>query len=154
MEQILDLPSTSQRNMVYAGFWIRLAAVLIDGFVLGIANMIILGALGVGLFNPDPNAFDFSLFFVAYGITIALNIAYYVFMESSVKQGTLGKMAVGIKVGKENGEKITALNALGRHFAKFLSYIIFLIGFIMAAFDSKKQALHDKLASTYVFYGN
>jgi uncharacterized RDD family membrane protein YckC len=73
-------------------------------------------------------------------------------MESSASQGTLGKMAVGIRVGDHEGEQITWPNALGRFFAKFLSSMIFYIGFMMAGWDNKKQGLHDKLADTYVFY--
>ena len=73
-------------------------------------------------------------------------------MESSSRQATLGKMGVGIKVGNANGQRITFVNALGRYLGKILSTLTLLIGFMMAGWDSKKQALHDKLASTYVFY--
>ena len=61
-------------------------------------------------------------------------------------------MAVGIKVGNENGERISAGNAAGRFFGKILSGLILYIGYMMAGWDKKKQALHDKLAGTYVFY--
>lgn len=73
-------------------------------------------------------------------------------MESSVGQGTIGKMIVGIKVGDADGNQISFGNALGRYFAKILSFLILCIGFMMAGWDEKKQALHDKLADTYVFY--
>src|SRR5690349_7428210 len=104
MEQILDLP-TSQRTLQYAGFWIRFVAVIIDGIALGVVNMIIFGLVGVELFNPDPAAFNFTAFFTAYALLVVLNLAYCVLMESSAKQATLGKMAVGIKVGDENGQR-------------------------------------------------
>ena len=61
-------------------------------------------------------------------------------------------MGVGIKVGNSRGEKISFVNALGGYFAKILSAITLMIGFMMAGWDSKKQALHDKLAGTYVFH--
>jgi uncharacterized RDD family membrane protein YckC len=71
-------------------------------------------------------------------------------MESSERQATFGKIALGIKVTDLNGDRISFAKASGRHFAKIISAIILLIGYIMAAFDSKKQALHDKMAGTLV----
>jgi uncharacterized RDD family membrane protein YckC len=94
-----------------------------------------------------------AMFVVYYLISVCIGIAYFALMESSAKQATLGKMAVGIKVGDEQGQRISGLNAVGRWFAKIISYLILFIGFIMAAFDSRKQALHDKIASTVVYYG-
>ncbi len=61
-------------------------------------------------------------------------------------------MAVGMKVIDEHGQRISFGRATGRYFAKILSTLILFIGFIMAGFDSKKQALHDKLATTFVVY--
>jgi uncharacterized RDD family membrane protein YckC len=71
-------------------------------------------------------------------------------MESSARQATLGKMAVGIKVTDEAGARISFGRAVGRYFGKFVSTIILLIGFLMVAFTEKKQGLHDKLAGTLV----
>ena len=85
-------------------------------------------------------------------ITSGLGIVYVVGMESSSRQATLGKMAVGIKVGNAEGEQLSFANALGRYFAKIVSAIILYIGFMMVGWDKKKQGLHDKIASTYVFY--
>jgi uncharacterized RDD family membrane protein YckC len=72
-------------------------------------------------------------------------------MESSENQGTLGKMAMGIKVGDQAGNRISFGNALGRYFGKILSTLLLFVGYLMAAWDSKGQALHDKLADTYVY---
>jgi uncharacterized RDD family membrane protein YckC len=74
-------------------------------------------------------------------------------MESSSRQATLGKMAVGIKVGNEQGQRISPANALGRVASKILSGLILYIGYIMVGFDARKQGLHDKIASTVVYYG-
>jgi len=87
-----------------------------------------------------------------YGVVIIVDMLYDIIMSSSATQGTLGKMAVGIKVGDVKGERISFGNALGRSLAKILSSVILLIGYIMVGFDSKKQGLHDKLANTYVYY--
>ena len=151
MEQILDLPSSGQRTLNYAGFWIRFAAYLIDAVVLYAVMFVLMIPFGVESFT-DPTAFDMSSMALFYVLIIVAWIAYFVGMESSAKQGTLGKMAVGIKVGNENGERISVGTAAGRLFSKILSGLILYIGYMMAGWDKKKQALHDKIAGTYVFY--
>ena len=75
---------------------------------------------------------------------------YYTLMESSRFQGTLGKMAVQIKVTDLDGNRISFGQATGRHFGKFLSAILLGIGFIMVAFTEKKQGLHDVMAGCLV----
>jgi uncharacterized RDD family membrane protein YckC len=150
MEQILDLPSSGQRTLNYAGFWIRVAAYLIDGVVLYAVMFILMIPFGISL--TDPSTFDTSSMAILYVLIFVLWIGYFIGMESSSKQATLGKMAVGIKVGKENGERISVGTAAARFFSKILSGLILYIGYMMAGWDKKKQALHDKIAGTYVFY--
>jgi uncharacterized RDD family membrane protein YckC len=71
-------------------------------------------------------------------------------MESSSKQATLGKMALALKVTDLQGRRISFARATGRHFAKIISGMILLIGYIMAGFTERKQALHDMIAGTLV----
>ena len=75
---------------------------------------------------------------------------YYAIMESSERQATLGKMAVQIKVVDRRGGRISFARATGRHFAKLLSGLILFFGYLMAGFTSRKQALHDMVASCLV----
>lgn len=146
-EQILDAPADVDRKLQYAGFWIRVGAYLIDAIILWLANFVVsMVFLGGGTAMATAASIPLII------VMSLIGIAYFVIMESSSRQGTVGKMAVGIKVGKENGERISVVNALGRYFAKILSTLILFIGFIMVGFDSKKQGLHDKLAKTYVFH--
>jgi len=70
-------------------------------------------------------------------------------MESSPQQGTLGKMALRLKVVDLQGNRISFARASARHFAKLIS-LIFFIGYIMAGFTERKQALHDMIAETRV----
>ena len=163
MEQVLDSPAQAPHVAKYAGFWIRVAAYIIDYIVVTIGYYVIGGILAVfGLgfldfkemsstdFEPGPG---FIMGMMLFGlIMMACIVLYYCIMESSEKQATLGKMAVGIKVGKPNGERISFANAIGRYFAKILSTMILLIGYIMIGFDDRKQGLHDKLANTIVYY--
>lgn len=146
MEQILDLPvSSEERTLNHAGFWVRVGATLIDGILLGVVNVIISAIFMAGLGMVEAIV-------VYYILAIFGNILYFTLMESSANQATLGKMAVGIKVGKENGERLSFGHALGRHLGKIVSALILYIGFMMAGWDAKKQALHDKMAGTYVYF--
>jgi len=81
---------------------------------------------------------------------IILGWVYFAIMESSSTQGTLGKMALGIKVTDLEGSRVGFGKATGRHFGKIISALILLIGFIMVAFTQKKQGLHDMMAGCLV----
>jgi len=72
-------------------------------------------------------------------------------MESSSKQATLGNMALAVKVTDLHGRRISFAPATGQHFAKILSGMILLIGYIMAGFTERKQALHDMIAGRWSF---
>ena len=76
---------------------------------------------------------------------------YYASMESSTHQATLGKMALGLYVTDLNRQRLSFGRASGRFFAKLVSGLIpFAIGYIMAGFTARKQALHDMIASCLV----
>ena len=124
----------------YAGFWRRFVAVLIDGLIVSI----VLIPLALVFNDPDQQRTIYS------PISTVVNWLYFALMESSARQATLGKMALGIVVTDLEGNRIGFGRATGRYFAKILSALILLIGFIMAAFTAKKQALHDMIASTLV----
>ncbi|MEX2551619.1 MAG: RDD family protein [Actinomycetota bacterium] len=132
----------------YAGFWTRLGALIIDAILLGVAGGVLGFIIGlfVGTSGADP---DVGTTFAAL-VGIAVGIAYYVGMESSARQATVGKLALGIKVTDMQGNRITPGKAAVRYFSKILSGIILLIGYIMAAFTARKQALHDIIAGTLV----
>ena len=145
----------------YAGFWIRFVAYLIDSIVLGIVltPLFFLFYAPTAMMSsmqdePDP-ALVFSYLsglmgFIAFEMIIYA--LYFAGMHSSKYQATLGKMAIGVIVTDKDGNRISMAKGIGRFFAKILSGLIMYIGFIMAGFDSRKQALHDKIADTYVIY--
>ncbi len=149
----------------YAGFWVRLAAFLIDGVILGIPFFMVaiglifrLGRLGLlarrGRFGPPDAAFMgpviLGLFF-AFAIFIVVRWLYFAGMESSARQATFGKAAMSLRVTDLKGQPLTFGRATGRFFAKIVSGLIPLaIGYVMAGFTEKKQALHDMIASTLV----
>lgn len=119
----------------YAGFWKRFVAYLIDAIILGIV---------AALLN--------SMMDEAVAGTIGAIIGWFYFagLESSERQATLGKSVMGIVVTDLDGNRISFLRATGRYLAKILSALILMIGYIMAAFTARKQALHDMIASTLV----
>jgi uncharacterized RDD family membrane protein YckC len=119
---------------VYAGFWARFVAMIIDFLIIAVASGIVSATtLGAGFF-----------------ISLLAPWLYEAFMLSSEWQATVGKRAMSIAVTGGDGERITFARATGRHFAKWISAFLLGIGFIMAAFTEKKQALHDMIAETLV----
>jgi len=83
-------------------------------------------------------------------VSVLLSWCYEAYFLSSSRQATPGKMALGLRVTDLNGQRISFDQATGRHFAKYLSRVILLIGYIMAAFTERKQALHDMIGGTLV----
>lgn len=145
-------------EVVQAGFWKRVAAYLIDAFLVGIvANVIqfvvMLGFFGITGFGKQP---DFStaagivMLLLLYLLPMAIAALYYGLFHASTKQATLGKMAVGIKVVRTDGSRITVSRGVGRYFGFMLSSLTLGIGLLMAAFTERKQALHDMLCDTLV----
>jgi uncharacterized RDD family membrane protein YckC len=135
--------------MSYAGFWRRVAATLIDWLVLAAAGFAIGFIVGVvaAIAGRDSLGAWESLLNV---VLVVASYLYFAVMESSELQGTVGKVAIGIKVTDLQGNRISFGRALGRTVAKILSSLILGIGYIMAAFTKRKQALHDMIAGTLV----
>ena len=131
----------------YAGFWRRFAAWILDGLLLSIVTLPF--TLQVG----GDAAAEAARTSIAGTISTVVGWLYYALMESSAKQATVGKMALGIIVTDLEGRRIGFGRATGRYFAKILSALILGIGFLMAAFTERKQGLHDMVASTLVVKG-
>lgn len=123
-------------NREYAGFWRRFVAYFIDALMIS--------AIAGGLATVIGNTTSSSL------ASFVLSALYYVVMETSDYQGTLGKIALGIKVVDLDGNKLDYTKAIVRYLSKILSALILCIGYIMAAFTEKKQGLHDLIAGTLV----
>jgi uncharacterized RDD family membrane protein YckC len=121
----------------HPGFIRRAAAHILDGIVIYFISFI--GAvLLVALGMMDENIISLLGIFTAW--------LYYAFMESSSKQATLGKMALGFIVTDMSGQRISFLRASVRYFSMILSTLILFIGFLMCIFTRHKQCLHDMIA--------
>jgi uncharacterized RDD family membrane protein YckC len=141
------------KEYIYAGFWVRVAALLVDGLIIGLLNSVILfSALGATYYVADYQTFQ-SEHAILLVTILFVKLAYFTFFTSSVWQATPGKKIVGIKVMNTDGTRISFLKSLGRcTIGYMLSSIIFFVGYIMVAFTPKRTALHDKVFSTYVVY--
>jgi uncharacterized RDD family membrane protein YckC len=153
----------------YAGFWLRFLAFLIDNAVMGIGLVLILIPLifltGLGGFigeiHPDEDMNDvgifmlFGLLFLAATVSLLWTWLYHALMESSAWQATLGKKVLGLVVTDMAGRRVSFGRATGRHFAKIITNMVpAFIGYIMAGFTERKQALHDMIAGCQVLRRN
>ena len=132
----------------YAGFWIRALARLIDAVV----GWIFYAAIGLLFFR----SFLFSsrvvfgpVFGVMYLLQILFAASYEIFLTARYG-GTLGKLALKLQVITARGERLSLGLSAGRYFAQILSAFTLTIGYIMAAFDPEKRALHDRICNTRV----
>jgi uncharacterized RDD family membrane protein YckC len=162
----------------YGGFWIRFVAYFVDSLIIGVPMLVIIliavfafGAFG-GLSalknlpaNPDPDQIQQQIMPMvgaligAYALVIAASIVIgwlsFALMESSARQATFGKAMLSLKVTDANGNRLSFGHASGRFFSKIITGLVpFFIGYIMAGFTAKKQALHDFIASTLVIKTN
>ena len=159
--------STASGTVIYAGFWLRFVAYLIDNLLMsvGLCLIFIPLALATGLIahiqtiatsrggEPDPGAIMgiMTLILTFAAISILLSWLYHAYFESCDWQATPGKRVLSIYVTDLNGQRISFMHATGRFFAKIVSGLIPLgIGYILAGFTQRKQALHDMIASTLV----
>jgi len=135
----------------YADFGKRFGAAIIDGTLVIIAAWLLWTLLVwiTGERSSNPTT-QLDIFAIGVIVILILIFSYFTIMESSSKQATLGKMAAAIIVTDREGRKISFLTATGRYFAKYISMILLLIGYIMIAFTEKKQGLYDIIAETLV----
>lgn len=140
----------------YAGFWKRFAAYLIDETILSFVGIMLLlvvaGTVGIPMgltgYHDDVIGPFIAIYFVL--IDTVLNWLYYTILESSARQATPGKMALGIVVTDMEGRRVSFGRANARFWSKILSGLFFSIGYVIAGFTERKQALHDLIAATLV----
>lgn len=150
---------------LYAGFWLRFVAYLVDGFILAVpviilAALVFVAAGGVQIMHgihpgedPSPQLIAFFIFVIGGVVLVAFagKWLYYAYFESSSWQGTPGKKILNLIVTDLNGNPVTFGRASGRFFSRIITGLIPMgIGYILAGFTEKKQALHDMIASCLV----
>lgn len=130
-------------HVAYATFGQRFLSGLLDMIIVSIVAGVVLGWEVLVWSSADLSWKD--------GVAVLFYWTYYAGMQSSSWQATLGMRALDLRVlRQEDNEPISFARATGRHFASYVSTIILMIGYVMIAFTERRQALHDKLASTVV----
>ncbi|MED1204262.1 RDD family protein [Heyndrickxia acidicola] len=155
-----------QEEWKYGGFWRRFLAYVLDTFIISIPlGIIYLLYCSMIIINSRKNAPQESSVFaiitngevnmltntsyVLLLIGFVISVIYFTVLHASKLQATVGKLAFGLIVVDESGNRITLGRSLGRYFAAILSTILY-IGYIIAVFTKRKQAFHDIIARTYV----
>jgi uncharacterized RDD family membrane protein YckC len=141
-----------KKSIKYGGFWIRVAAIIIDYIVHLIPNMLFAflqrELTQAATAEIDQMTQEFSIFLNS----VIVDWIYFAALQSSGWQATIGKKVVGLKVVDENGRRISFGRATGRYFASMISAVIFCIGYMMVGWTSRKRGLHDSMAGTFVIY--
>jgi uncharacterized RDD family membrane protein YckC len=157
-------------HLVFAGFWIRVAAHLIDNLIVSIPFVVIWFALvmmivGASVFAPllqlHSAQADPALVASFVGTIIVLYLTlilgrlivvwlYHAILESGPHQSTWGKRILGLKVTSMTGQRISFGHATGRYFSSIITNMTMGIGYLMVAFTDQKQTLHDLIAGTLV----
>ncbi len=135
-----------------AGFWIRLVAMMIDAFIVFMLQFLLGSLIAVAGFVTGAGSESIvgNMVILVQLFSYTLSFAYYIFFTGYCGQ-TPGKMALRIKVIRCDGSQISYGRAAFREIpAKFISGILFGIGYLMVAFDEQKQGLHDRMVDTYV----
>ncbi|MFE7060782.1 RDD family protein [Sutcliffiella sp. NPDC057660] len=144
---------------MHAGFWKRFLAYMIDYmvlfggyflfFIIWAGFELLLNSIGV-----EQSTKELILGSLGVPIYVVIPWLYYALSESSSKRATLGKMTLGIIVVDQHQQRISFGRATGRFFGRILSALLLFLGYIMAGFTERKQALHDILCGTYVMNRN
>src|SRR5262245_31230376 len=129
----------SKEEGEYGGFWIRFLAYLADSAILFVAIVVLAALFGLT-----------GMVLLGNIVIFLVQVLYWPVMQASARQATFGKAMLGLKVVDAEGQRLSFLRSLGRELSKILSALLFMIGFLMAAFTAKKQGLHDLIASTTV----
>ncbi len=145
----------------YGGFWIRFGARVLDVAILWVVLLPLSYALGLFLPNvlrqqpATPDIRSFGPFFA--GLLVVNLISWFIALLYegwfvSNRGGTPGKLVLGLRIVRPNGDKVSFARACGRYMASIVSSLTLFIGYIMAGFDDQKRALHDHMCDTRVVY--
>jgi uncharacterized RDD family membrane protein YckC len=142
-------PAVPSAPLEYAGFWLRVWAGAIDIFVEALAALLVTLIVDIAMkiitprfgLSPITARYVTGMVFI-FVLTIG-GWLYCAFSESSSWRATVGKRVLGLQVVTSSGDKLSFGQASVRHFMKFLSLFTATVGFMMAGWTKRRQALHD-----------
>lgn len=143
-----EVPIANVHQVRFAGFWVRLTAMLIDKAMIGFFSALFI--CGIGL--PVMAIFGVNAEVFTAGSWVFVSWIYMAIMESSSWQATVGKNLCNLQVVDTRGYPISFLKASNRYFGRFISWSLFGIGFMMCSWTDRKQTLHDLMADCIVIY--
>lgn len=151
-EQLLDLRSGVDRTrLVYAGFWSRFGAQVLDGLIYGVpAYAIFVGVMMYAAALVQKNAQVPPVLLLAYVPMYVFPILYEAFMLSLKNGQTVGKMALRLRVIRPDGSSITTGQAWGRAVMRLLLGCLVVVDYLPYFFTDEKTTLHDMVAGTRV----
>jgi uncharacterized RDD family membrane protein YckC len=155
----------SPRGWSYGGFWIRFAARMIDGLLLGIPLLITLALFMPNLINAqrgrsNPALAGLALFSTTFFLFYFIVLIAYEVLFLKYRGATPGKMATGLKVVRSDGSDLGWGTSIGRFVMwnvvtggiPYINMILMSVSSIMAGTDAEKRALHDRVCDTRVVY--
>jgi uncharacterized RDD family membrane protein YckC len=143
-------------HVLYASFLKRVAASIIDGFIVGIITVVVqtpialITGVSLGLAGGDAGLGSALMQLVTQLIGVAIGIAYFGYFYTSDQQASPGKQLVGIKVARPDGERISFARSVGRYFANWLNIFTLGLSYLLPLFTEKRQTLHDLICDTVV----
>jgi predicted Zn finger-like uncharacterized protein len=149
--QMLEQGAVQPGSFRYGGFWIRFVSKIIDYLILMVVNLVISFLISLPFATPNDPSSVMIVFALSTFVNFAVDIAITTWFLGKFG-ATPGKMAFGLVVVHPDGRRISYGRAFGRYFAEILSGLIMCVGYIMAAFDDEKRALHDRICDTRVVF--
>lgn len=143
-----------ESERVYAGFFVRLAAFIVDSLIVGAGLLVIKIPMWFASFGTDnllqkDFIFEYSVLDIVYYV---LGVCYFALL-TYYTGATLGKRLFHLRVISSEDRKPTFFEiAFRESVGRFLSHVIVFVGYIMVGADKKKRGLHDILSDTYVIY--
>ena len=143
-------------HVLYARFLKRVAANIIDSFIVGIITVVVqtpialVAGVSLGALGDAAGAGTLLLQLATQLIGIAIGIAYFGYFYTSDQQASPGKQLVGIKIARPDGERISFARSVGRYFANALNIFTLGLSYLLPLFTEKRQALHDLICDTVV----
>ncbi|MDY0341610.1 MAG: RDD family protein [Coriobacteriia bacterium] len=160
-EQPTPVRTPAARPLRYAGFWRRFIAVLIDGVLFGLLWFVLSGLyefatsriLETTAFSPDGVALGRALWLISAGrwmLAVLAVLLYFVLPEATKRGASPGKLAMRLRVAQANGGRTGIVRSALRTALKPISAAPLMLGFVIAGWNHRKQALHDLLSGSVV----